>query len=150
MQDMRKQQPPPAAREPAICNCLAVRQAARHVTQFYDRHMAAEGLRSTQYSIIARLDRTGPLTINQLAAFIVMDRTAMGRALRPLERDGLVTIAPGKDERTRVVRLTTAGKAKAKSAITHWRQAQKAFEASFGAEAATRLRSDLARMISAT
>src|SRR5689334_22764000 len=104
--DMQKRQPSVPAMEPAICNCLAVRQAARHVTQFYDRHMAGEGLRTTQYSIVARLARLGPQTINQLAAAIVMDRTAMGRALRPLERDGLIAIAAGRDERTRVVTLT--------------------------------------------
>ena len=37
------------------CTCLAVRQAARHVTQFYDRHLAPAGLRTTQFSILARL-----------------------------------------------------------------------------------------------
>ena len=26
------------------CNCLAVRQAARHVTQFYDQFLAPTGL----------------------------------------------------------------------------------------------------------
>jgi DNA-binding MarR family transcriptional regulator len=150
MEVMQKRQPPAPALEPAICNCLAVRQAARHVTQFYDRHMAAEGLRSTQYSIIARLDRLGPLTINRLAGLMVMDRTATGRALRPLERDKLVTIDTGRDERTRVVTLTAAGKAKAKSATATWREAQRHFEAAYGAADAARMRADLARMISAT
>ena len=112
--------------------------------------MAGEGLRSTQYSIIARLDRLGPLTINRLAALIVLDRTAMGRALRPLERDKLVKIDTGRDERTRVVALTAAGKAKAKSAIARWREAQKQFEAAYGAANAAKMRVDLAHMISAT
>jgi transposase InsO family protein len=30
---------------PAECNCLAVRQAARYITQVYDQHLAAAGLR---------------------------------------------------------------------------------------------------------
>ena len=38
---------------PENCNCLAFRQAARHVTQFYDRFLAPTGLRSTQFSILA-------------------------------------------------------------------------------------------------
>ena len=147
---MQKQGTAAPVLEPAICNCLALRQAARHVTQFYDRYMADEGLRSTQYSIIARLDRLGPLTINRLATLIVLDRTAMGRALRPLERDKLVKIDTGRDERTRVVTLTAAGKAKAKSAIARWREAQKAFEAAYGAADAAKMRGDLAHMISAT
>ena len=147
---MQKKQPPAPALEPAICNCLAVRQAARHITQFYERHMAPEGLRSTQYSIIARLARSGPLAINELASLIVLERTAMGRALRPLERDKLVTISPGEDERTRMVTLTTAGRAKAKSAAARWREAQKEFEAAYGRTDAARMRADLARMITAT
>ena len=48
------------------CTCLAVRQAARHVTQFYDRHLAPVGLRTTQFSILARLRRHGAMTINAL------------------------------------------------------------------------------------
>jgi DNA-binding MarR family transcriptional regulator len=148
MHDMRKQRP--IALEPAICNCLAVRQAARHLTQFYDRCMAGDGLRATQYSIIAHLARVGPLTIKRLATLLVMDRTAMGRALRPLARDKLVSIAKGRDERTRVVKLTPAGRARARSAAVRWHEAQEQFEAAFGAADAARLRRDLARMISAT
>jgi hypothetical protein len=33
---------------PEACNCLAVRSAARHVTQFYDQLLAPTGLRITQ------------------------------------------------------------------------------------------------------
>ena len=39
------------------CNCLALRQAARHVTQFYDQCLAPSGLRTTQLSI--HLGHTG-------------------------------------------------------------------------------------------
>ena len=48
------------------CNCLAVRQAARHVTQFYDQFLAPTGLRTTQFSILAKLKRIGPMTITML------------------------------------------------------------------------------------
>src|ERR1700687_168092 len=89
--------------EPAICNCLALRQAARHATQLYDRHLAAEGLRTTQYSILAKLARLGPQSIKSLAAMMVMDSTPTTRSVQPLARDKLVAIAPGEDERTRVV-----------------------------------------------
>jgi len=50
-------------RKVEICNCFAIRQAARQITQFYDQRLAHTGLRTTQYSILARLDRLGPLTI---------------------------------------------------------------------------------------
>src|SRR2546427_8226355 len=93
--------------KPEICNCLALRQAARVVTQFYDQHLAASGLRTTQYSILAKLDRLGPMTINSLAAELVMDRTTLGRNILPLERDGLIQVGQNAaDARSRDVELT--------------------------------------------
>src|SRR6266566_9816310 len=59
----------------AECNCHAVRAAARHITQAYDQFLAPAGLRTNQFSILAKLKRQGPLTINALAAEMVMDRT---------------------------------------------------------------------------
>jgi len=136
------------ALEPAACNCLAIRQAARQVTQLYDRQLAAEGLRTTQYSILAKLSRLGPLPINELAALMVMDRTTMGRAVRPLEREKLVAIDPGVDGRTRVVRLTAAGEQRLKAASARWREAQRQFELAYGVADAARLRAALARVVS--
>ena len=74
------------------CNCLAIRQAARHVTQFYDQLFAPTGLRATQFAILSRLRRQGPMTINALAALLVMDRTTLGRNILPLQRDGLIEV----------------------------------------------------------
>jgi DNA-binding MarR family transcriptional regulator len=145
-----KSRPDGPAIEPAICNCLALRQAARHATQLYDRHLAAEGLRTTQYSILAKLARLGPQSINSLAAMMVMDRTTTTRAVQPLARDKLVAIAPGEDERTRMVRITPAGERRAKAAAARWREAQKEFEAGYGASEAERLRKELARVVGVT
>jgi len=135
--------------EPAICNCLALRQAARHATQMYDRHLAPTGLKTTQYSILAKLDRLGPQSINALAAMMVMDRTTTTRAVRPLARDKLVAISPGKDERTRIVRITPAGEKRAKAAAARWRKAQEEFETGYGGAEAERLRRELARVVEA-
>jgi DNA-binding MarR family transcriptional regulator len=146
MQNDRNEAGRPAP-EPAICNCLALRQAARHASQLYDRHLAAEGLTTSQYSILAKLKRLGPQSIGALADMMVMDRTTTTRAVRPLARDKLVAIAPGEDERTRMVRLTPEGEKRAKAAAAAWRAAQKEFEARYGAAEAERLRRDLARVV---
>src|SRR5215472_14604686 len=107
--------------EPAICNCLALRQAARHASQLYDRHLAAEGLTTSQYSMLAKLLRLGPQSIGALAEMMVMDRTTTTRAVQPLARDKLVAIAPGEDERTRMVRITPAGEKRTRAAAARWR-----------------------------
>jgi DNA-binding MarR family transcriptional regulator len=135
---------------PDECNCLAVRQAARHVTQFYDRHLAGAGLRTTQFSILAKLRRQGPTTINALAADMVMDRTTLGRNILPLERDGLIAIAPGrKDRRSKEIRLTDPGLERLRAAREGWSEAQRQFAAAFGAERAAGLRA-LMREVTAT
>src|SRR5262249_46959351 len=95
---------------PEDCNCLAVRQAGRHITQFYDQFLAASGLRTTQFSILATLRRLGPMAINALAAEMVMDRTTLGRNILPLERDGLIAVEQGRrDRRSKELRVTEAG-----------------------------------------
>ena len=134
----------------SACNCFALRQAARHVTQIYDRHMAKEGLRATQFSVLAKLSRLERVSINELAKSMVMERTTLGRAIRPLEREGLLTIGPGDDGRTRSLRLTPAGAARLEAAAARWRDAQAEFETAFGASEAADLRSTLNRVIAAT
>lgn len=145
---MQKQMSP--ALDSTECNCLALRQAARHVSQIYDGYLATEGLKGTQYSILSKLNRLGPLSINELAKSLVMDRTTLGRAVRPLERDKLLTIGAGDDGRTRRLKLTPAGQAKLKSAMVKWREAQKEFELAFGVPEAADMRSVLRRVVADT
>src|SRR6516165_8617232 len=118
---------------PAECNLLAIRQAARHVTQFYDQHLVPTGLRATQFGILAKIERQGPITINALAADLVMDRTTLGRNIRPLERDGLIAIEPGaSDRRSKEIRLTKKGEHRFRAALKGWREAQAGFETAVG------------------
>jgi DNA-binding MarR family transcriptional regulator len=126
---------------PELCNCLAVRQAARHITQFYDQCLASSGLRTTQFSILARLKRLGPMTINALAADLVMDRTTLGRNILPLQREGLIAAAKGKtDRRSKELRVTEAGGERLRAAIKGWVEAQSRFETVFGADRTAELR----------
>src|SRR5262244_1946971 len=98
--------------EPEICNCGALRQAARRVTKFYDDALAPSGLSVNQFSILARLNLVGPSTIQELARLLVMDRSTLGHLLRPLERRGFVKLEVSEeDRRSRMVALTEAGKA---------------------------------------
>jgi DNA-binding MarR family transcriptional regulator len=126
---------------PAACNCLALRQAARHVTQFYDQFVGPLGLRATQYSVLARLHRKGTMTINALAAELVMDRTTLGRNILPLQRDGLIAVGPVKfDRRSKELRLTRSGQDRFKAAQKGWTKAQAQFERAYGAKRAKALR----------
>ena len=127
--------------EPEPCNCFAVRSAARHVTQLYDRFLAPVGLRVTQFFILAMLKRRGAQTINALAEDMVMDRTTLGRAIQPLERDGLIRINPvPSDRRAKELHLTKAGEQRLHAAHEAWARAQARFEGVFGSKRAADLR----------
>ena len=131
------------------CNCLALRQAARHVSQFYDQYLASTGLRTTQFSILAKLKGLGPMTINALARELVMDRTTLGRTMLPLERDGLIAIKDGiLDRRSKELAVTKAGTERLQRAAKLWVKAQKEFEERFGARRAADLRGLLGEVVS--
>jgi DNA-binding MarR family transcriptional regulator len=147
---MPKHAEPAANVDATPCNCLALRQAARRISQLYDQHLAEVGLRTTQYSILSKLGRLGAMPISKLAVTMVMERTALSRAIGPLERDGLVKVGAGPDGRTRSVKLTPTGQARLKAAAAHWRRAQKDFEIAVGAGNAADLRTELQRVISVT
>ena len=129
---------------PEDCNCFVVRSAARHVTQLYDQFLAPVGLHVTQFSILARLKRLGPMTINALAKEMVMDRTTLGRNVLPLERDGLIKIeASATDGRAKLLLLTKTGEKRLQAGREAWEQAQRRFDTRFGAKRAADFRAIL-------
>jgi DNA-binding MarR family transcriptional regulator len=136
---------------PEFCTCLAIRQAARHVSQFYDQHLAACGLRTTQFSILHKLKDEGrPMTINRLAEAIVMDRTTLGRNILPLQREGLIAVTQGKvDRRSKELYLTDVGLKRLREAWTYWSKAQAGFDAAFGSSKDSKLRA-LMRTVTST
>ncbi|MCC8393019.1 MarR family transcriptional regulator [Paraburkholderia sp. MMS20-SJTR3] len=125
-------------------DCFAIRQAARHVSQLYDRHLSKVGLTITQFSLLVRLKRVGPMTMKQIAEQMRMQRTTLVRTIQPLRRDGLVTSdALGADARTLLISLTAAGEQRVSAGRAHWYAAQAEFEDRFGEQRAAALRSEL-------
>ena len=128
------------------CNCFATRQAARHITRLYERHLADIDLTSAQFSILFVLDEKPHASMAQLSDALVMDRTTLLRAVKPLERDNLIAGKRGGgegDPRQMTFDLAAAGRDKLKKAMVRWAAAQREFEAQVGAARAARLRKDL-------
>jgi len=126
------------------CNCVAIRKAARRVTQAYDAQLADAGIRVTQFMILMALQGEDGVSINDLAETMAMDRTTMGKNLRPLERDGLVDVKVSEtDRRSRDIVLTRKGRALLERAYPLWRRAHQEFQDKHGAEFAKSLRTML-------
>lgn len=127
--------------EVTLCNCTAIRKAARHMTRFYDACLAEVGLRGTQYIILRSLSTQSRMTINALAEVMVMDRTTVTHNVKPLLRDGLVAIKVDPDDRrSRIVTLTKSGVASVRQGETAWAKAQAQFESRFGKGKAREMR----------
>src|SRR5260370_41467551 len=114
-----------AALSPTRCHCAALRETARYVTQLYDLHLAAAGLRITQFLILTRLKELGPTTINALAHVLMMDRTTVGRNILPLQRRRLIVAKRGEsDARRKELHVTTAGLGPLQAGAGGWGKAQ--------------------------
>jgi DNA-binding MarR family transcriptional regulator len=128
-------------------DCFAIRQAARHISQLYERHLSEADVTPTQFSILVALRRGVNLTMLELAQVMVMDRTTLVRALRPLLRNGLIADEPdGQGRRRLQLALTQSGHARLDQAMTHWLAAQNEFEFKFGPQQAATLRRELFRL----
>jgi DNA-binding MarR family transcriptional regulator len=91
------------------CYALTARRHARRVSRLYDRHLASTRLSSSQHSILAVLEAHGRLKITELADRLVMERTSLVRALKPLQAAGLVIAERSEQGRSFDVRLTPRG-----------------------------------------
>jgi len=114
------------------CACTNVRVASRVLTRYYDEMMAPSGVRVTQLATLAAIAYHGPFTLKVLAHALAMDRSTLTADLRPLDAQGLITIVPGEDRRTRVITVTEHGLEAIGTALPLWRRAQEHVEQTLG------------------
>jgi DNA-binding MarR family transcriptional regulator len=123
--------------------CATARMAARSLTRVYDQALQPAGIRTSQFSILARLFEEGPLPLTHLAGRLAMDRTTLARDLRPLERRGLVSVSVGTDRRVRMAALTASGRRLVDDVRPRWRTVQREVRAELGADRVARLMDEL-------
>jgi DNA-binding MarR family transcriptional regulator len=133
---------------PTYCTCLALRRATRRVTQIYDAHMKPLGLRITQFAVLGQLagspdSAPAQISITALARRLGLDRSTLGRNLRPLLKAGLVAMEGGEDRRAHTLALTGAGRALLEKAIPLWRDAQRHVSEKLGRDKTRALRAVL-------
>lgn len=124
------------------CTCFALRKLTRTVTRLYDQHLAAVGLKTTQYSLLKNIAyKESPVA--ELAARLSTERTTLTRNLKPLIDAGWVELRPGTDSRQRIATLTDAGRDMIKSARQAWRSAQSELERTLGMDVVRALHAHL-------
>ncbi len=105
-----------------ISICAGQRGRLLTITMVYFWQLA--GCRITQIPPLVVLYLGGPKSINEIAARLELDRTTLTRNLKPLEEAGLLEIAPGDDQRTRIAALTEHGREVLLGVLPVWEEAQ--------------------------
>ncbi|HEX5683757.1 MAG TPA: MarR family transcriptional regulator [Ideonella sp.] len=129
----------PAAPRPKDCTHDKLRRLMRRLSTHYDARLRRAGLKTTQFSLLARVGYLGPVRPADLAEAMGLDASTLTRNLKPLAQAGWLTVDAGVDGRSRLVSLTEAGRAKLLQARVLWREAQAALTAQLGAERLTAL-----------
>ena len=126
------------------CLCLHTQRAARALARRFDEALRPAGLTNGQFSLLMSLNRPQPPAMAPVANLLAMDRTTLTAALKPLERQGLVTVGVDPaDRRSRLLILTDAGRETLAAAVPIWRETHAAVEAALPTLDARELRTAL-------
>ena len=85
------------------------------------------GLRSTQFVTLVAINAEGSVSLPRLAGLLDLNRSALTRNLRPLERAGLLKATAGKSGGASSVKLTSRGGRVLAAAVPLWEEAQGCF-----------------------
>jgi DNA-binding MarR family transcriptional regulator len=135
-----------AADPDSDCACTTLRKATRAVTRMYDDAMAQTGMSIVQFSILRAIARHGSVPLMQLANQMVMERTTLYRALKPIEARGWVAIADT-DGRAKLASLTQAGRDAVAEATGAWETAESMLRGRIGAGEWTRIEASLSNLV---
>jgi DNA-binding MarR family transcriptional regulator len=126
------------------CLCLHVQRAARALARRFDDALRPLGLTNGQFSLMMSLNRPEPPGMAAVASLLAMDRTTLTAALKPLERRGLVKVAPdAADRRSRLLMLTYKGRKLLARAVPIWNRTHAEVEGVLADGDANRLRNNL-------
>src|SRR5580704_6303100 len=126
------------------CLCLHVQRAARALARRFDDALRPIGLTNGQFSLMMSLNRPRPAGMAAVASLLAIDRTTLTAALKPLQRRGLVKVAPDPaDRRGRLMTLTAKGRTLLIRAVPVWRNTHAKVEALLRDGESDRLRNNL-------
>ncbi|MGF0536908.1 MarR family winged helix-turn-helix transcriptional regulator [Agrobacterium sp. ES01] len=126
------------------CLCLHAQRAARALARRFDKAFKRFGITNGQFSLLMSLNRPQPAPMGPVASLLAMDRTTLTAALKPLERRGLLTVAPDpRDKRGRLLSLTDDGRTLLTQALPVWVSEHAAVEDALSRDNADDLRDSL-------
>jgi DNA-binding MarR family transcriptional regulator len=98
----------------------------------YERSLRPVGLRSSQFTILQVLSRTGEVSQGRLGEMLAMDSTSLTRTLEIMLRQGWIAERRGEDRRLRCLHLSKAGETQLKRALPAWEKVQAKLRSQLG------------------
>ena len=136
-----------SARVAAECAGGGLRRASRAISRFYEASFAGLDLSATQFSILVAVHLMSPVPLSRLAERLVLDRTSLYRAVKPLVRRRCLRILPVQTRRERTTTLTDAGRRLLADALPIWEQVQGRFVSALGTQEWAALASGLRKVV---
>jgi DNA-binding MarR family transcriptional regulator len=144
-----------AAQDSALTNDLTedavfvrARLLSRVVTEVFDEKLRPFGISSTQFSLLAAIDRMEPATRSEIARLQHLERSTLTRNLRTILSEGWVEeVREMADGRSRPIALSTAGRELLLNAQPAWLAAQSQAEALLGQDATVAVISSADRIL---
>jgi DNA-binding MarR family transcriptional regulator len=134
------------------CPALRVRAAGRMLARLYDEALREVGLEMSQLPLLAAVATRGDrgFNVTDLARVLVMDRTSVTRAIKPLEQTGLLRVARSpNDARLKIVVITRAGESRFREAYPRWRRKTRRIREVFGDARVDALIAELSALVDA-
>jgi DNA-binding MarR family transcriptional regulator len=131
------------------CYCATLRQATRALTNLYDKHLNAAGVKSTQFSIMQALDYMGQARNRDLEGALTIDQTTLTRNLAILAREGLIAVLDRPSGREKSWGLTASGAELMTKAKPLWEKAQAEIRSRLGTQRTRSLHGNVFELVSA-
>lgn len=120
--------------EGSKCMGFNLKKTTRAVQNLFDNAYKSVGLEGTQYTVLSHVFVAGPITLSKLADLMYVDRTTLGRNLKPLDKKGLIEIKSGKDRRAKLISITDHGKEVLSQALPIWKETHEQIKNLLGLE----------------
>ena len=136
-----------SARVAAECAGGGLRRASRAISRYYEAAFAPLDLTATQFSILVAVNLGASVPLSRLAERLVLDRTSLYRAVKPLIRRRCLRTLPGRTGRERTATLTEAGRRLLAEALPIWEHVQDRFVGALGPQAWSALATGLEQVV---
>lgn len=107
------------------CALFDIQRLSRALAVMYNLHVRETGLTMAQFTLLRNIAAMAPVSMTQIAAAMLMDRTSVTRLIDPLIKSGLLTTESGEDRRVRNVIVTEQGLAAVRRTELAWKEAQR-------------------------